>query len=623
MNIGLGSKQTVAYPPESTSASFSSSLLTSLLTDHDDLKSQPHTDLHAQHVWRVWLLIWQQCRQLSASNARMLVLYSALAAVLSMPILLSAYLGVAVDAMQYTLDWSAFIPLSVLCALAVVLGLFAEWQGNRSAARLNSLVCHHLVERVWWRLMSVRSLAYGQFAQSELVSRLTDTTETLQKHQLFVIQQLIRSLFVVTVTIVVLLSHHPVFIVLVAAFVFITCYWPIVIAKTADPAIAEEPRQLARVNGLVTSAIGQQLALRFTRGNGVLARCYELLKSLALNQADKWWRWNVSFNTKVTLNLLSHISILGCGGFLYLQGAIELADLVVVYVLSSMVIPRLDNLYKIYNYLQSLRVCYDKLAQLEAVSDSVHVVADEKAESKTEKTEKIQAIESLTLQHLGFRYPEKTQAVFSDLNLTFLRGQSYFIHGRSGSGKTTLGNLIAGLVQRTSGDFLINGHEQEAFNHKDYWARLSLHDQSNLVLEQLSVIDNIKLFLRDSQDQNLSAEIELRLQRAIHVLDFESCLHKPVRALSGGEKQRLCFIRSYIKPADIYLFDEATAAMDRNTETQLMRLILGDSSVDSGANPEQSIPSLCDNAMVIFISHNLHLAERFDHQIDLLQEKKV
>lgn len=549
-------------------------------------------------VLDVWRGLWQQMRGLPGYWS--LVLLSAVSALFSMPILLSSYLGFAIGQMQYSMDWVFFNILTTVMVLAVFMGLSAERHVNAIAARMNSRICQSLVSRLWWRLNQINSIAFHRLDQSEIVSRLTDMMETVQKHQLLVIQQLIKSVFVVLVTLLILLSHHFAFVGVVAFFVFVTCYVPILIAKTADPDIATEPSQLAQINGLVTSSFDQQITLRFSPFLGITQHFSNLLQQLALTQAGKWLRWNMSFNVKVTLNLLSHITLLGVGGQLYFNGSIALADLVVVYMLSSMVIPRLDNLYKIYNYLQSLRVGYTKLSELhglQVVNSNDGTTFDKQSSSRLE------VIKSISFSNVGYTFGSAPfngkgatgKAVFNGLNLHFELGRKYFVCGRSGSGKSTLLNLVLGWQSPSEGNVLVNETPLGCISLPDYWQQIALQDQSNLVLGQYSVLDNIALF----SDTDNVASLP-RFQKAVQVLAFEPCLHKPVNALSGGELQKLSFIRSYIKPAQIYIFDEATAALDKQAEQKVLNLILD-----------------LSDAIVIFVSHHQYLATPFDEVIDL------
>lgn len=530
--------------------------------------------------------LWRQVCMLPGH--RMLLVLSAFSAIFSMPVLLSLYLGFTVEQIQYSLDWQLFNWLSAITGLGVLFGLSAERHTNAIAARLNSSISQNLVTQLWQRLTQSNSVAFQQLQQSDIVSRLTDTMETVQKHQLFVLQQLMRSVFVVLVTLAILLSHHFAFVVIVAFFVFATCYFPIQIAKTADVDIAQEPAQFARLNGLLTSAYEQQIPLRFSAFSGITHHLALLLQKLAITQAGKWIRWNLSFNTKVTLNLLSHVTLLGIGGQLYFDGSIALADLVVVYMLSSMVIPRLDNLYKIYNYLQSLRVGYGKFAEL----GELHVLK-ERAQSGEIKG----SISTIQLQNVGYQYPlESGHSVsVSGFNFSFEIGKKYFVTGASGSGKSTLINLVMGWLPASEGQILVNGNPLDYHHLQGYWQEVSLQDQSNLALEQFSVLENITLFYGDTSFQSLP-----RFQHAVQVLEFESCLQKTVSALSGGERQKLSLIRCLIKPASVFIFDEATASMDRETELKSLSLI-------GELHP----------CIVIFISHHRRLAEQFDEVIEL------
>mgnify|MGYP001060590032 FL=1 len=556
-----------------------------------DYARQEHTKSRFYHSWGIFFVFKELTRE---SGLSWLVVLSALSALLSGPFILSAYLGFAVNKVIYSRDLSLFLHITLLVFILILFGALAEFYVNKLAAQANSRICHQLVLRNWQRLMYTPAAFFSGLKKSELTSLLTDTLETLQKHQLFVLQNSLRSLFVMVFTVGILLSYHLLFLLLVVFFMLLTCLLPIYIAKGADPYIEQEPGRLADVNGFLSSALAAQALLKTRDLTGVINKFKSLLLALATAQAGKWLIWNFSFNVKVTLNLLSHISILWLGGELYFRGVIALGDLVVVYVLSSMVIPRLDSIYKIYNYSQSLAVCYRKLEQL--APEKSRFLPGEQTYARAEN------ITSLRLEQVGFSYLQAgssgaSKPVFSGLNLDLCSGNSYLITGASGSGKSTLIDLLSAVLAPDSGRLLVNGHPLLPENKGALWQCLSLHDQSNLVLKQGTVLDNIKLFGREVNQE--------RFELACRLLNFTACLHKPVTALSGGELQRLCFIRCYVRDADLYIFDEPTASLDAGMEQQVVELL-----------------ARLDNAIVVVISHNKAIKTAFDYLLHV-HERKV
>ncbi|WDE11126.1 ABC transporter ATP-binding protein [Thalassomonas haliotis] len=533
------------------------------------------------HTWGIFFVFKELTRKPALS---WLMLLSALSALLSAPFILSAYLGFAVNKVIYSQDLDLFLHVTWLVFLLLLFGALAEFYSNKLAARANSRICHQLVLRRWQQLMATPAMLFSGFKKSELTSVLTDTLETLQKHQLFVLQNTLRSLFVMVFTVCILFAYHPLFLLLVAFFMLLTCLLPIYIAKSADPYIAQEPGRLAALNGFLSSALAAQSLLKTRDLTGISNKFKQLLLALATTQAGKWLIWNFSFNVKVTLNLLSHISILWLGGELFFRSVIALGDLVVVYVLSSMVIPRLDNIYKIYNYSQSLAVCYRRLEQLSA--GETMLLPEGLGPRKVEK------IRSLLLEQVSFTYPGKEKPVFSCLDLAFSPGHCYLITGASGSGKSTLIDLITAVLTPDTGRLTVNGKALLPQDNAAWWQCLSLHDQSNLVLKQGTVLDNINLFGREVNQQ--------RFELACRLLNFNACLHKPVAALSGGELQRLCFIRCFVRDAELYIFDEPSASLDAVMQQRLIELLAS-----------------LDNAIVLVISHNREISTAFDFFVHL------
>lgn len=512
-----------------------------------------------------------------------LIILSVISALASGPFVLSGYLGYAISQLEFTLDSNGFTAITGFVIGLIGLGLLASFQTGKMAARVNSQLLLDVQLQGWEGIFHIGDQQIAAKQSSDLLSHLTDTVETLQKHQLYVLQNFVTAIVVVSLTVIVLCVYHISFFLLVTVFIILTCSVPIFIAKKSGQYLVREPSKFATLNRFLSSVLGQQMTFRFSKRNGLKNQFVMHLFHMASNQFGKWLYWNLSFNAKVSINLLSQAAIIGLGGWLYFAQTISLADLVVVYILTSMIMPRLDELYKIYNYAQSLGVCYSTLTSLPTRNSSVKQIA---------VPDGFSPITDISFKQIYFSYSETPNIVFKNLSLRFNTGMQYLILGASGSGKTTLIDLLLGILSPVRGQVLINGKPLLPDDLPAYWQRISIHDQSNLLLEQCSVLENITLFEKH-YSQN-------RLDLACDLLQFTDCLHKPITALSGGEKQRLCFIRCFIRRADLYLFDEANSALDE--QLKINQLIL--------------LKTLSD-AVVIFVSHDSAIKDAFDHVIDL------
>jgi ABC-type nitrate/sulfonate/bicarbonate transport system ATPase subunit len=157
--------------------------------------------------------------------------------------------------------------------------------------------------------------------------------------------------------------------------------------------------------------------------------------------------------------------------------------------------------------------------------------------------------------------------VIQDINLDISRGEFVSIVGPSGSGKSTLFNIVSGLIRPTAGRVLLDGREITGERgHVGYML------QKDLLLPWRTVVDNIVLgaALRRKvrrEDRERAAELATKYGLG------EFLNHYP-RALSGGMRQRVAFMRTLALQADLLLLDEPFGALDAQTRLEMQMWLL-------------------------------------------------
>ncbi len=175
------------------------------------------------------------------------------------------------------------------------------------------------------------------------------------------------------------------------------------------------------------------------------------------------------------------------------------------------------------------------------------------------------------INHLTIDFPDGEGRRVRALSADFLlESGAYALIGPSGSGKTTLLHAIAGLVTPTSGAILVDGRdvaqmsaaEAKAFRAKE----IGYIFQKPLLLPYLTVEENIKLSLTLSGKPYDKEEMK-SLLASVGLSGYEK---RSVTKLSGGEAQRVSFLRTIIRKPKILLADEPTAALDKENGDRLM-----------------------------------------------------
>ena len=209
---------------------------------------------------------------------------------------------------------------------------------------------------------------------------------------------------------------------------------------------------------------------------------------------------------------------------------------------------------------------------------------------------------------LSFTYPERQNRALESLNLTIQKGQKVAILGKTGSGKSTLLQLLVRNYDANQGQLFLAGKPIA-----DY-AEDTLRSQFCFLTQRVHVFsDTLRQNLQFASAVNISDEkmIEVLNQVGLGKLleqeqGLDIWLGDGGRPLSGGEQRRLGLARILLNDAPILLLDEPTEGLDRETERQILRLILAHA----------------ENKTLIMVTHRLTAIEQFD-ELCVIDEAKL
>jgi multiple sugar transport system ATP-binding protein len=155
--------------------------------------------------------------------------------------------------------------------------------------------------------------------------------------------------------------------------------------------------------------------------------------------------------------------------------------------------------------------------------------------------------------------------VLESLNLDVNEGEFIVLLGPSGCGKSTLLNCIAGLLDVSEGQIIIDGKNVTWEEPRD--RGIGMVFQSYALYPQMTVERNLSFGLRVSKMPK--AEIKARVQRAAEILQIEPLLQRKPGNLSGGQRQRVAIGRALVRDVDVFLFDEPLSNLDAKLRSDL------------------------------------------------------
>lgn len=246
------------------------------------------------------------------------------------------------------------------------------------------------------------------------------------------------------------------------------------------------------------------------------------------------------------------------------------------------------------------------IASAERVTDIIEqqplVTFNGKAEFDQNATTLIEA------KDLSFTYPERQNRALENLNLTIQKGQKVAILGKTGSGKSTLLQLLVRNYDANQGELFLAGKPITDYSED------TLRSQFCFLTQRVHVFS-------DTLHQNLqfASAVNIPDEKMIEVLNqvglgklleqeqgLDIWLGDGGRPLSGGEQRRLGLARILLNDAPILLLDEPTEGLDRETERQILRLILAHA----------------ENKTLIMVTHRLTAIEQFD-ELCVIDEAKL
>jgi ATP-binding cassette subfamily C protein len=209
-------------------------------------------------------------------------------------------------------------------------------------------------------------------------------------------------------------------------------------------------------------------------------------------------------------------------------------------------------------------------------TDVLLLARDSSRQQHARPSDALSFARTITFDNVSYVYANSRLRAVDNINLEIRRGESIGILGPTGSGKSTLVALLLGLLEPTSGCVLVDGRDIREASRE--WRRHIGYVPQEFYLLDESVRSNIAFGVADDQ---IDAE---RLRRAVRLAQLDEViaslpdgLETPLgergARLSGGQRQRIAIARALYHDPQVLVFDEATAALDLQTESEITRAV--------------------------------------------------
>ncbi len=174
----------------------------------------------------------------------------------------------------------------------------------------------------------------------------------------------------------------------------------------------------------------------------------------------------------------------------------------------------------------------------------------------------------IVFENVGFRYPNGSDYVIRDVDLTIHRGETVAIIGSTGSGKSTLVNLIPRFHDVTEGSIRVDGIDVRDYTLDALHAKIGYVPQRS-VLFSGSVSYNVGYGREGATEDEVRRAVSIAQGTDfVEAMDggYDATIAQGGRNVSGGQKQRLSIARAVCRDPEIYIFDDSFSALDYRTD---------------------------------------------------------
>jgi ABC-type bacteriocin/lantibiotic exporter with double-glycine peptidase domain len=252
---------------------------------------------------------------------------------------------------------------------------------------------------------------------------------------------------------------------------------------------------------------------------------------------------------------------------LVLKESLQLGEFVALLSVGGSLVPSLSNLTVSNIQIQEAKVAFDRMHEfVKEETENINLESELLSEGNS--------IKDIEIKNLRFRFPGR-KPILDKVNLTISKGKIVALYGEVGSGKSTLVDILQGFYNFEDGEILIGGKDIKQINNGELRSKIAIVPQKEKIFNS-TIIDNICL----SNNQNeLQEAVDLcsqegfdfyinKFQQGYLTLTGENGVN-----LSGGQRQLISLARALYKKPDFLLLDEATAAMDTETEDFVFSLL--------------------------------------------------
>ena len=371
--------------------------------------------------------------------------------------------------------------------------------------------------------------------------------------------------------------------------------------KSLEPRYAEVRHAAGQMNALLENDLSGMTTIQsFTAEARETRRVAELSQQYRMANKEAI-RLSAAFTPLIRMAILvGFTATLLLGGWMTLQGTLAVGAYSVLVFMTQRLLWPLTRLGETFDLYQ--RAMASSTRVLDLLNSPIEITEGDYIATKDDAK-----VSDIVMNNVSFCYSDR-EPLFTDLNLTISAGQTLGVVGATGAGKSTLTRLLLRFSDIDSGKIEWVGKSTQQWTLSCLRSSISLVDQ-HVTLFPTTIAENIRYGKADAGDEEVWAAADVAEAREfVEQLPsgWDTLVGEGGYRLSGGQRQRIAIARAVLKDAPLLILDEATSAVDNETEAALQR----------------SIAKISDNRTTMIIAHRLSTI-RYANRIIVLDGGKI
>lgn len=448
---------------------------------------------------------------------------------------------------------------------------------------------------VYNKLQSLSMRFFGDKQTGEIMSRVINDSRNMETLIAHALPDLLSNILIVIMVAIMIFSINPILAAISLIPIPLILFVTMKFSGKVHALFKRNQEVLAEVNGKVQDNIS---GIREIQSFGREAEEYMSMKEYCKRYSFANVRANfvasIFFPTIEFLTSVGSVLVMGIGGTLALKDVLSVSDVVGFFMYLSL----------FYSPIAALSRIIEDMQNAFAGGHRVLSILDMESEIKdSENAENIgRANGDIEFDHVSFYYNEN-EPVLKDISFKVDSGKMVAFVGATGVGKSTIVSLMERFYDPVSGSVRLDGKDIRDITVK------SLRENISMVLQDVflfngSIYDNIAYGNPSaSHDEIVKAAETARVNDFVCKMPdgYDTIIGERGVRLSGGQKQRIAIARAVLKNSPILILDEATSAVDNETEALI----------------QQAIDELSKSRTVIVIAHRLSTVMKADNIIVL------